>query len=238
MPAPSRSPPTEGFVKVVAPGPVRIKAGGVLAKLERQCETKEKEVEDLKLEVVELTRDNNAKDEEIDTMKGLLDDTRTELEKEQERTKTLVSEFQVLKFAFHEKRASKKEVERITEQVRSSGFITTGKPAAQDANSTKSDNDDPLSWASHSIQTEIGELVSRLANSEARLALTEERCAKLEDTNKELEKQVASAMRHTQIVLKDKTKLADELKALKDAVRKSEAEDAQRRDFTCECSVR
>ena len=229
MPAPSRSMPTEGFVKVVAPGPVRIKAGGVLAKLERQCETKEKEVEDLKLEVVELTRDNNAKDEEIDTMKGLLDDTRTELEKEQERTKTLVSEFQVLKYALHEKRASKKEVERITEQVRSSGFITTGKPAAQDANPTN--NDDPLSWASHSIQTEIGELVSRLANSEARLALTEERCAKLEDTNRELEKQVASAMRHTQIVLKDKTKLADELKALKDAVRKSEAEDAQRRDF-------
>ena len=231
MPAPSRSPPTEGFVKVVAPGPVRIKAGGVLAKLERQCETKEREVEDLKLEVVELTRDNNAKDEELDTMKGLLDDTRTELEKEQERTKTLVSEFQVLKYALHEKRASKKEVERITEQVRSSGFITAGKPAAQDANSTKSNIDDPLSWASHSIEVEIGELVSRLANSEARLALTEERCAKLEDTNKELEKQVASAMRHTQIVLKDKTKLADELKALKDAVRKSEAEDAQRRDF-------
>ncbi|QDZ21820.1 hypothetical protein HOP50_06g43610 [Chloropicon primus] len=215
---------TEGFVKVTVKSP-RVKAGGVLAKLEVKCEEKDREIESLKAKVVELGRDSGAKDEKIDVLKNQLQGVHRELDEERGKNKQLNDEVAVLKYAFHERKLSKKEIERITEQVRSSGFKPAASPGPNPRAPKSSSPDAALSWASHSIEVEIEDLISRLATTEARLAMTEEKCAGLEEKVREAEQQRDLHQRHTDIVLKDKTKLAAELQALKEANLASEPDD-------------
>ena len=49
------------------------------------------------------------------------------------------------------------------------------------------------------------------------MTLAEDRCALLEETNRELEEQRNMHMKHANIVLKDKKRLLEELHALKEA---------------------
>ena len=60
----------EGFVKVVSVN-AKVKAGGVLAKLENRCEQKDREIAVLEERVAELQIQNAEKDEELCTVKGL-----------------------------------------------------------------------------------------------------------------------------------------------------------------------
>ena len=203
----------EGFVKVVSVN-AKVKAGGVLAKLENRCEQKDREIAVLEERVAELQIQNAEKDEELCTVKGLLEEANADLTQERSKTKALEEQLAVLRVFQNEKKISQKEIERITEQVRSSGFKTSPSPKSSD-----------VLWASHSIEVEIEELISRLAKTEARLALTEEKCTTLEESNRELEQQRNQHQRHTQIVLKDKAKLAAELQALRDANSQKEADD-------------
>ena len=204
------------FVKV-APK-VKVKAGGILAKLEKELEEKEKEICVLKEQLTEVGKEKAAAEEKNDIFKSQLDDMNNTLENEKAKTKHFASELEILKFAIQENKISKKEMERITDQVRKSGYLINSK--------TKTPEISP-GWASNCIEMEIEELISRLGNAEAKLALTEDRCEYLETKNAELELQRNQHMRHSDIVIKDKKRLADELQALKDFIKKSEAEESK-----------
>ena len=145
-------------------------------------------------------------------MQSLLDERTADLQKERQKSKQLASEIEVLKYAFHEKKISKKEIERITKQVRNSGFSSKTKSVV-DSGSTAPD---VSTWASSSIEIEIQELIQRLAKAEAQVTLQQKVCEQLEEKNKELQEQRNQHMKHTSRVLKDKERLADELQALKD----------------------
>ncbi len=160
------------------------------------------------METYLLGRDNAAKDEKIDMLRSQLEDSQKSLAQERAKSKTLATEVDVLKCAFHEKKISKKEIDRITEQVRSSGF--SGRAVKDKAAPAL-----PLPSASTCIEMEIEELISRLATAEARVQITEEHARGLEEKNRELTEQRNQHMKHTEIVLKDKIRLAEELQSLK-----------------------
>lgn len=105
-------------------------------------------------------------------------------------------------------------MEKITQQVRSSGFSRIDMTSTN----SKSKTPDVSTWASSSIEMEIQELIQRLCKAEAQVALTQEICTQLEDKNKELVEQRNQHMKHTSLVLKKKNKIAEELQALKDSI--------------------